>query len=60
MIEIPHLKIMWDYVQENRRDVLKDKKIPRRDKYALYISFMGFEFFKLSWRILKKIRNGKI
>lgn len=55
-----YLKIMWDYVQENRRDVLKDKKIPRRDKYALYISFMGFEFFKLSWRILKKIRNGKI
>lgn len=53
-------KIMWDYVKENRKEVLKDKKIPKRDRYALYISFMGFKIFKLSWIILKKTRNGKI
>lgn len=55
-----YLKIMWNYVKENRKEVLKDNRIPKRDKYALYASFMGFGFFKFSWKILKKIKNGKI
>ena len=40
-------------IKENKKALLSDKKLPRRDKLALYLLSMGFFFYKLAWKIFK-------
>lgn len=48
---------LFKYIKKNRRRVLKYKYIPRRDRIALYCSYFGYNFFKISWNIYEKLRN---
>ena len=50
-------KIM-KYIKDNRRKVLKDKRIPKRDRIALITTIFGFNTFKLFWKIYEKA-SGK-
>lgn len=50
-------RFLMKYIKENRKIVLKDKNIPKRDRVGLYCSFLGFNFFKISWNIYEKIRK---
>lgn len=43
------------YIKKNRKEVLKDKRVPKRDKFALYSLFFGFGCFRFCWRVYKKI-----
>ena len=47
--------ILMDYIKEHRKEILKDKEIPKRDKMALYSLKFGFFGFKINWNIYKKI-----
>ena len=46
---------MMDYVKENRRRVLKDKNLPRRDRLALWSTFFGFDFYRFAWGLYSKM-----
>lgn len=46
---------LMKYIKNNRRSVLKDKRIPKRDKYAIYCTYFGFNFYKIIWKIYLKI-----
>ena len=52
-------KIMMDYINNNRKKVLKDKKIPKRDRVALICTKFGYNFFKHSWNFYDRITNRK-
>ncbi len=52
-------KIMMDYINSNRKKVLKDKKIPKRDRVALNCTKFGYNFFKFSWNFYDRITNRK-
>ena len=41
---------------ENRKKVLQDKRIPKRDRIALISTYFGAGFFKISWNVFKKIK----
>lgn len=42
---------LMTYIKENRTKVLKDKKLPKRDRVALRCTFFGFSFFKNAWKL---------
>lgn len=46
---------MWSNIKKHRITVLKNKKISKRDKLAIYTSFFGKKFFKLAWIIYCKL-----
>ena len=50
-------KQLMEYIKKHRKEVLKDKKIPKRDRIALYSLLFGFEGFRISWMIYKKINK---
>jgi len=39
------------YIKKNRKKILKNKKVPKRDKVALYTTYFGYRVFKLIWTI---------
>ncbi len=41
------------YIRENKKALLSDKRLPRRDRLALYLLSMGFFFYKLAWKFFK-------
>ena len=47
--------ILMDYIKEHRKEILKDKEVPKRDRMALYSLKFGFLGFKINWNIYKKI-----
>ena len=47
-------KQLMSYIKENRKNVLSDKRIPKRDRFALIISKFGFGFYRFCWRLYKK------
>lgn len=47
---------LWKYIKENRKKVLRDKRIPKRDRIALISTYFGAGFFKISWNVFKKIK----
>ena len=51
-------KQLFKYIKENRKEVLKDKKIPKRDRIALIISNFGFNTFKFFWKTYEKITRS--
>lgn len=48
---------LWAYIKQNRKIVLKDKKLPKRDRLALYLTYLGFGIYKLVWRCYYKLFN---
>lgn len=46
---------MMSYVKKNRRKVLRDKSLPKRDRMALWSTFFGFGFYKFAWGIYSKM-----
>ncbi len=50
---------VYGYIKSNRKQVLKDKRIPKRDRAALISTKLGFPFFKFMWGIYSKI-TGRV
>lgn len=48
-------KKLFKYINENRKEVLSDKRIPKRDRIALIISIFGFNIFKFFWKTYEKL-----
>ena len=42
---------LMNYIKHNRRRVLKDKRIPKRDRIGIISTMFGFEFYKHMWNI---------
>lgn len=49
------LNICLSYVKLHSREVLKDKRIPRRDRIALISLKFGFTSFTIMWNIYRKL-----
>lgn len=47
------------YIKNNRQSVLKDKKIPRRDKIAYALLSLGLPCYKFGWKMYEKIKGVK-
>ena len=56
---VKYSKQIMEYIKTNRKDILKDKKIPKRDRVALYSTIFGYNFFKISWNLYEKITKRK-
>lgn len=54
-----YITIIMQYINKNRKIVLKDNKIPRRDRLALYSTCFGFTTFKYLWIIYEKFTGRK-
>ena len=54
-------KELMGYICKNRREILKDKNIPKRDKIGLISTILGFHCFKYIWKIYSIFtgRNNK-
>ena len=48
-------KKITSYIIDNRKNVLKDPNLPKRDRLALLSTYFGFTFYKTCWRCYKKI-----
>ena len=48
-------KELMKYIKENRKRILKDKYITKRDRLGLYSTILGFNFYKFIWTLYKKI-----
>ena len=46
---------LMEYISKNRKEVLKDKNIPQRDRIGLLSTVLGFHCFKCVWKIYSKI-----
>ena len=44
-----------NYINENRKKILKDKCLPKRDRIALLSTMFGFRFYKIMWSCYRKI-----
>ena len=49
---------LMNYIKKNRKEVIKDKLTPRRDRLALYTTYFGFKIFRISWSLYEK-RTGR-
>ena len=47
------------YIKSNRSKILKDKRIPKRDRMALISTFLGYRGFKISWNLYQNILRKK-
>lgn len=50
------VKEIEKYIKQRKKDVLKNKKMGRREKFALITLMIGRGFFALSWKIYCKIK----
>ena len=47
------------YIKKNKKNIMKDKKVPLRDKAGILSLSLGFNFFKIVWDIYDKNRGDK-
>lgn len=52
-----YIQEVWNNIKQYRKIVIKNKRIPKRDKFAIYTSYFGKEIFKLVWMIYCKVTN---
>lgn len=45
------------YIKENRKNTLKDKRTPKRDRIGVILASMGFGIFSAAWKITSKRRS---
>lgn len=48
-------KNLINYINENKKNVLSDSNIPKRDRIAYKSLSFGFAFYKLSWLVYSKM-----
>lgn len=48
---------LMSYIKKQRKAILEDKNISKRDRLSLYSTYFGFTGFKLSWKIYSKGRG---
>lgn len=42
---------LMDYIKQNRKKVLEDKRIPKRDRIGIISTMFGFKVYKYMWNI---------
>lgn len=42
---------LMNYIKKNKGRVLKDKRIPKRDRIGIISTMLGFKFYKYMWKI---------
>lgn len=47
---------LMSYIKENRKRILKDKRIPSRDRNGLLATYPGYWFFKICWAYYSLVR----
>lgn len=47
------------FIRENSRSILKNKKVPMRDKFAVILLMINFKLYKFFWLLYKKNRTGQ-
>lgn len=52
-------KELLEYIRKNRHIVLKDKRIPKRDRVGIYASMFGLRFYKFAWNCYSNISKRK-
>lgn len=50
---------LMKYIKLNRKNVLKNKRLNKRDRVALYTTMFGFSFFKFIWFMYGKLTKRK-
>lgn len=50
-------KIIMEYIKENKKEILIDKSVPKRDKIGIISTIFGFKFFCFVWRLYKIVRR---
>ena len=45
---------LLDYINENKKEVLKDKKITKRDRLGIYATTFGMKSYKFFWKCYTK------
>lgn len=48
-------KVLTRYIMKNKRKILKDKRVPKRDKLGIISLSFGFTFYKAMWNTYAKI-----
>lgn len=51
--------ILTEYIKKNSKKALKDKKCPKRDKFAIITLKFGFKFYRFIWNLYRKV-TGRI
>ncbi len=50
---------MIQYIKQNRVSLLKNNKVPYRDKIGIFVlSYFGYGFYKKIWKIYLKLQRG--
>lgn len=52
-------KELMEYIRRNYNKVIKDKRIPKRDKFGLFATKFGFSFYKAIWNVYYKV-SGRV
>ena len=52
-------KDLMNYIKQNRKEILKDRKISKKDRISLHCTKFGFNFFKVSWKVYERIKKRK-
>lgn len=52
-------KILMKYIKENGNKILKDKKVPKRDKLGILATKFGFAFFRIFWNLYRR-KTGRV
>ena len=47
--------VLMNYINSNKKRVLKDRRIPKRDRVALYSLFGGIRSYRIVWKLYSKI-----
>lgn len=49
-------KEMIRFIKDNSKSILRNPKVPKRDKFAIYLLFLGYPVYQIVWRLYFKSR----
>ena len=52
-------KELMTYITSHRKEILRDRNIPKRDRLALVSTVLGFGFFKMIWKVYRNYTGRK-
>ena len=55
----PEQEVLMEYINKNRKNVLKDRRIQKRDRMALLATTLGFKPYKIFWQYYRKKTGRK-
>lgn len=53
-----YLQPLMQYIKANRRTILADPRLPRRDRFALHATRFGFHAYRLAWKLYNHSRRS--